>query len=93
MDRDSSKRGPRLDEEMKKEVEGQIRSGRPTRAEEWHDPEPQEDENTPDVEEEIEARLAAERGRTEAGGGDAEGGAEAESAGGESGQTASEREG
>jgi hypothetical protein len=65
MDRDSSKRGPRLDEEMKKEVEGQMRSGRPTRAEEWHDPEPQEDENTPDAEEEIESRMEAERGRTE----------------------------
>lgn len=37
--RGSSKSGPRLDDERKKEVEGQVRSGRPTRAE-WHDPEP-----------------------------------------------------
>jgi len=65
MDRASSKHGPRLDEEMKKEVEGQVRSGRPTRAEEWHDPEPREDENTPGIEEEIAARVAAEKGRSE----------------------------
>jgi len=39
-DRGSSKSGPKLDDERKKEVEGQIRSGHPTRAEEWHDPEP-----------------------------------------------------
>ena len=64
MDRSSDKHGPRLDDEMKKEAEGQVRSGRPTRAEEWHDPEPPEDENSPDVEEQIEARAAAERGRT-----------------------------
>lgn len=64
MDRASSKHGPRLDDEMKKEVEGQVRSGRPTRAEQWHDPEPVEDENTPELEEEIEARRHAEKGRT-----------------------------
>jgi len=64
MDRSSDKHGPRLDDAMKKEVEGQVRSGRPTRAEEWHDPEPPEDENSPDVAEQIEARAAAERGRT-----------------------------
>lgn len=68
MDRSTSKHGPRLDDEMKKEVEGQVRSGHPTRAEEWHDPEPVEDENTPDVEREIEERAAAERGRTESSG-------------------------
>ncbi|MFF9839440.1 hypothetical protein [Streptomyces sp. NPDC013740] len=38
--RGSSKSGPRLDDARKKEVEGQVRSGHPTRAEEWHDPEP-----------------------------------------------------
>lgn len=65
MDRASSKHGPRLDEEMKKEVEGQMRSGHPTRAEQWHDPEPVEDENSPDIEEEIAARVAAEKGRSE----------------------------
>jgi hypothetical protein len=68
MDRSTSKHGPRLDDEMKKEVEGQVRSGHPTRAEEWHDPEPAEDENTPDVEQQIAERAAAERGRTESSG-------------------------
>ncbi|HLK43892.1 MAG TPA: hypothetical protein VKV34_11170 [Thermoleophilia bacterium] len=68
MDRSTSKHGPRLDDEMKKEVEGQVRSGHPTRAEEWHDPEPVEDENTPDVEQQIEERAAAERGRGQSSG-------------------------
>jgi hypothetical protein len=44
-DRGSSKHGPKLDEEMQKEVEGRVRSGgQPTRAEEWHDPEPDVEE-------------------------------------------------
>ncbi|SEB95390.1 hypothetical protein [Streptomyces sp. TLI_105] len=43
-DRGSSKSGPRLDDARKKEVEGRVRSGRPTRAEERHDPEPPVDE-------------------------------------------------
>lgn len=64
MDRSTSKHGPRLDEEMKKEVEGQVRAGHPTRAEEWHDPEPVEDENSPQTQEEIERRRERERGRT-----------------------------
>lgn len=42
--RGSNKSGPELDDERKKEVEGQVRSGHPTRAEEWHDPEPPADE-------------------------------------------------
>lgn len=64
MDRSTSKHGPRLDEEMKKEVEGQVRSGHPTRSEEWHDPEPIEDETSPDTQEEIEQRRERERGRS-----------------------------
>jgi hypothetical protein len=44
IDRGSSKHGPRLDDEMRKEVEGQVRAGHPTRVEEWHDPEPPTDE-------------------------------------------------
>jgi hypothetical protein len=67
IERSSDKHGPVLDEEMKKEVEGQLRAGRPTRAEEWHDPEPFEDENSPSEQEEIDRRRAAEAGRTEAG--------------------------
>lgn len=62
--RTSDKHGPMLDDEMKQEVEGQVRSGRPTRAEEWHDPEPIEDENTPEQDELIERRREEEEGRT-----------------------------
>ncbi|MER7541053.1 hypothetical protein ABTX77_40855 [Streptomyces sp. NPDC097704] len=43
-DRGSSKSGPRLDDARKKEVEGLLRSGHPTRVEEWRDPEPPVDE-------------------------------------------------
>lgn len=64
MDRSTNKHGPRLDEEMKKEVEGQVRAGHPTRAQEWHDPEPIEDETSPEPQEEIELRRERERGRT-----------------------------
>ncbi|MFF6777078.1 hypothetical protein ACFY8W_26490 [Streptomyces sp. NPDC012637] len=48
--RGSSKSAPRLDDERKKEVEGQVRSGHPTRAQEWRDPEPLMD--PPDEQEE-----------------------------------------
>jgi hypothetical protein len=64
MERGSAKHGPLRDDELKKEVEGLVRSGRPTRAEEWHDPEPVEDENTPDEAELIERRRRAEAGRS-----------------------------
>jgi hypothetical protein len=67
MDRSSNKHGSRLDDEMKHEVEGQMRAGRPTRAEEWHDPEPIETEDSPDTLEEIRARARAEREHTESG--------------------------
>ena len=40
MDRGSDKVSPREDEQRKHEVEGLIRSGRTTHAEEWKDPEP-----------------------------------------------------
>jgi hypothetical protein len=41
MDRGNSKHGPRLDDEMAKEVEGHL-EGSPagSRAEQWHEPEP-----------------------------------------------------
>ena len=68
VERSSDKHGPLLDDRMKGEVQGQLRAGRPTRAEEWHDPEPIEDENTPDPEEVIARRRAAEAGRTRDGG-------------------------
>ncbi|WP_436775898.1 DUF2795 domain-containing protein [Yinghuangia sp. YIM S09857] len=41
VERGSDKHGPRLDDAMKAEVEGQVRSGHSTRAEEWHEPEPE----------------------------------------------------
>ncbi|MET0765764.1 MAG: DUF2795 domain-containing protein [Blastococcus sp.] len=44
----SAKHGGRLDDEMKHEVEGLVRSGRSTHAEEWADPEPPA-EGDPDV--------------------------------------------
>ena len=44
----STKHSPREDDELKHEIEGMIRSGRPTHAEEWNDPEPAA-EGDPDV--------------------------------------------
>ncbi len=61
--RSSAKHGPHLDDEMKKETKAMVRAGRPTRAEEWRDPEPVEDENSPSQQELIERRRAAETGR------------------------------
>ena len=40
MERGSSKHNPRLDNQLGHEVEGMVRSGRSTHAEEWADPEP-----------------------------------------------------
>lgn len=48
MERGSDKHGPRVDEEMAHEVEGLLRAGRSTHAEEWKDPEPA-GEDQPDV--------------------------------------------
>jgi len=42
-DRASSKHGPQLDEEMTHEVEGYVRGGRDSRAEEWRSAEPAPD--------------------------------------------------
>jgi hypothetical protein len=44
----NTKHGARLDEEMEHEVEGLVRSGRSTHAEDWADPEPPA-EGDPDV--------------------------------------------
>ncbi|CAM5256356.1 hypothetical protein SANTM175S_01984 [Streptomyces antimycoticus] len=38
MQRGSDRLSVHKDDEMKHELQGLIRSGRPTRAEEWHDP-------------------------------------------------------
>jgi hypothetical protein len=40
MQRGSDRLSVHRDEEMKHELQGLLRSGHPTRAEEWHDPEP-----------------------------------------------------
>ena len=44
----STKHSPRLDDELQHEVEGMVRSGRSTHAEEWADPEPTA-EGDPDI--------------------------------------------
>ncbi|MCW2696161.1 MAG: uncharacterized protein JWR62_1246 [Modestobacter sp.] len=44
----STKHSPREDDQLKHEIEGMIRSGRPTHAEEWNDPEPAA-ETDPDI--------------------------------------------
>lgn len=40
MERGSDKHSPMVDEQLKHETEGLVRSGRSTHAEEWKDPEP-----------------------------------------------------
>jgi hypothetical protein len=40
MQRGSDRLNVHKDDEMKHELQGLLRSGRPTRSEEWHDPEP-----------------------------------------------------
>ncbi|REE96310.1 DUF2795 domain-containing protein [Thermomonospora umbrina] len=40
MPRDSSKHGPRLDDEMQHETQGMVRGGGPTHTEEWRQTEP-----------------------------------------------------
>ena len=63
IERSSDKHGPLRDDALKKEVAGMMRAGRPTRVEEWRDPEPVEDENAPEEGELIERRRAKESGR------------------------------
>ncbi|MFD1150955.1 hypothetical protein [Saccharothrix hoggarensis] len=47
MHRESDKHGPLRDDELKHELEGTLRGNRPSRAEEWRDPEsPTDDEQT-----------------------------------------------
>ncbi|GAA3977372.1 hypothetical protein FOF52_18285 [Thermobifida alba] len=40
MERGSDKHGPRIDEDLKQEVDGALKSGGPTRAREDREPEP-----------------------------------------------------
>ncbi|HEV7824546.1 MAG TPA: DUF2795 domain-containing protein [Mycobacteriales bacterium] len=44
MERGSDKHSPRVDEQLEHEVEGMMRSGRATHAQEWADPEPPGDD-------------------------------------------------
>jgi hypothetical protein len=48
MQRGSDRLSVRRDDEMKHELQGLLRSGHPTRVEEWHDPEPAADDD-PDI--------------------------------------------
>jgi hypothetical protein len=45
MQRGSDRLSVHRDDEMKHELQGLLRSGHPTRAEEWHDPEPTADDD------------------------------------------------
>lgn len=45
MERGSDKMSPHRDEEMKQELEGRLRSGHSTHAQEWKDPEPPADDD------------------------------------------------
>ncbi|MES4889596.1 DUF2795 domain-containing protein [Streptomyces sp. NPDC096012] len=45
MQRGSDRLSAHRDDEMKHELEGLLRSGHPTRVEEWHDPEPAADDD------------------------------------------------
>ncbi|MFE6224061.1 DUF2795 domain-containing protein [Streptomyces sp. NPDC057854] len=45
MQRGSNPVGPRRDDEMKHELQGYLKSGQPTHAEDFHDPEPPADDD------------------------------------------------
>ncbi|WP_329139703.1 DUF2795 domain-containing protein [Streptomyces sp. NBC_00670] len=45
MQRGSDRLSVHRDDEMKHELQGMLRSGHPTRSEEWHDPEPTADDD------------------------------------------------
>ncbi|MEU3861738.1 DUF2795 domain-containing protein [Streptomyces sp. NPDC028722] len=69
MERGSNPVGPRRDDEMKHELEGQLRAGRPTHVEETNEPEPPADDDIrvdpggpvpPPGEQREQARAAAE---------------------------------
>ncbi|WP_165756471.1 hypothetical protein [Mycolicibacillus trivialis] len=48
MERANAKHGPRDDDALKKEMRGTLQGNRPSRVEEWRDPEPPADDD-PDV--------------------------------------------
>ncbi|MDP9884511.1 hypothetical protein J2W21_002024 [Sinomonas atrocyanea] len=56
IERGSNKHGPELDEQMKHEVEEELRGGLPSSDQEWQNPEP-----FPDDTDDVETRAAVER--------------------------------
>ena len=65
MERGSSKHGPELDEQMERENESILRTGQPSRTEEWREPEPFDQEHL-DLELPEDQEPAAPRGMTPA---------------------------
>lgn len=55
MERGSAQHGPMMDDQLKQEVENELRGGGPSRAEDWRDPE------MPDSEEIEELGLTGQR--------------------------------
>ncbi|MCU1564338.1 MAG: hypothetical protein JWN05_2717 [Arthrobacter sp.] len=50
IERGSNKHSPKVDDELKDEIEPVMRSGRPSRAEDWREPEPfPDDTDDPEV--------------------------------------------
>jgi hypothetical protein len=45
MERESTQHSPREDDALKAELQGMLKGGGPTRAEEWRDPEPPADDD------------------------------------------------
>ncbi|WP_199430501.1 hypothetical protein [Qaidamihabitans albus] len=45
MHRESDRHSPREDDELKSELQGMLKGNRPSRAEEWRDPEPPADDD------------------------------------------------
>ncbi|MDQ0261105.1 hypothetical protein [Sinomonas atrocyanea] len=56
IERGSNKHGPELDEQMKHEVEEEVRGGLPSGDQDWQNPEP-----FPDDTDDVETRAAVER--------------------------------
>lgn len=54
------------DDELKKEMQGRLRSGHPTRAEEWNDPEPEADDDPEVTNRPLPPMGAADREEAEA---------------------------
>jgi hypothetical protein len=51
MHRESDTHGPLMDDQLKHELDGMLRGNRPSRAEEWREPEPPGDDEMAEEEE------------------------------------------